>query len=266
MPGALRRRSVWHPESEALLHDAGEVHRHAEQQAAPRSRLLGKRRNLFDQRSAAERRRERHSALRPYDRRRMGRAAGSVLFPLAGSLHVHRLVVVRHRHARVQERVAVGHRRQPPSAIAAERRRSDSGVSQRRAGLGADLQHDAVVRRADQVRPRTVRPGLLDDEPIDAEPRSADGVLQHVHSAGRSAPGTVRAAARVRADLRSAELEGSVGSAPWRRVRPDGRREDRDQRSCRQIHDGVLDRRLRAGVQPAAAGDRSPQLDRHEPR
>jgi hypothetical protein len=41
VPGALHRGSVRDPEPEALFHGPGEVHRHIEQPAAARSRVVG---------------------------------------------------------------------------------------------------------------------------------------------------------------------------------------------------------------------------------
>ena len=231
-----------------------------------RSRLLGERRDLFDQRSAGERRTGRDRAIRPHDDRSAGAAPqGPYYFRVPDRYTYTRLGVVCDRHARGQDRGAVRQRRQPPSAIDAERRRPDSGVPQQGAGVGERLQHAAVVGGADQVRPRHLSAGLVDAEAADAQPRHALRAVQHFIPKEVVAGRPVRADARVRPDREPAELEG-LGAAPRRRLRRVGRRQDGDQGARGKVHARVLDRRLRAGLQPDAAGDRSPDVDRSERR
>ena len=254
------RRSVRHPQPEAVLHGTGKIHRNAEQPAAARSRVLGERRDLFDRRGATERRSDRHSPLRPHDHGGVERASGSLLLPGTRSVHLYRLPVVRHWHACGQDRPAVGDRRKPPPAEPSERRRSHSGVSQRSSHLGRHVQHDTVVRRANQVRPRVVRPGLLDVRATDPQPRPANGVLQHLHSGRSLTARALRPVAGIRPHLSFAEMGGPVGAAPRRRLRHQRRRKNGHQGTRGQIYDRVLDRRVCAGLQPASPGNRPPHV------
>ena len=86
-PALSGRRGVRHPQPEALLHGAGEVHRHADLQAAPRSGLVGERRDLLDQREAVQRAGDRRRPPRSRDDRAVELGHRALLLPRARSPH-----------------------------------------------------------------------------------------------------------------------------------------------------------------------------------
>ena len=195
------------------------------------------------------------------------------LLPRARSLHLHGGGVVRHRHARGQDRHAALAGRQSPPARAARRRQSDPGIPPQRdhrrarTRVGAHLQHAAWRPR----RTSTYDLGLyVQDSWTLSKWTLNPGIRFELFNT--YIPTEVLARRAVRAVRANTDRSTTCPTGRTSRrdsarvydVNGDGKTADEDAR--REIHARVLDGRIRAGLQPAAPGNGSADVDGSEPR
>ena len=144
-----------------------------------------------------------------------------------------RLALVRDRLAQLQGRL------RPPSGIhggipALQRRHVAAHVRRRRGELSDRVEHPDVRARQPECRLRHLRPGSLDAEQADGQPRCSLRSLQCLHRAFERAGRTVRAGAELRGNQEHPELE-RLGDSLRRCLRSVRRWKDGDQGQREQV-------------------------------